>query len=131
MYVRSGQPMVYIRGIWMTSSASKPRATLSAARLCSGIWLCAKRSPIMRVLLLHPEDNFSGRWKHEHWDWIVDLGRAPKSFYDERSAEFCCPVSSIYDFAVEIEDLQVWRDLLAMGMGRVVDRLGVDWWSVV
>jgi hypothetical protein len=85
----------------------------------------------MRVLLLHPEDDFSDRWKHEHWDWIVDLGRAPKSFYDERSAEFCCPVSSIYDFAVEIEDLQVWRDLLAMGMGRVVDRLGVDWWSVV
>ncbi|MGA7686355.1 MAG: hypothetical protein WCC32_09960 [Terriglobales bacterium] len=85
----------------------------------------------MRVLLLHPEDNFSGPWKDEHWGWIVDLGRAPKSFYEERSAEFCCPVSSIYDFAVEIEDVQAWRDLFAVGMGRVVDRLGVDWWDVV
>jgi hypothetical protein len=85
----------------------------------------------MRVLLLHPEDSFSGPWKDEHWDWIVDLGRSPKSFYDERSVEFCCPVSSIYDFAVEIEDVQVWRDLFALGMGRVVDRMGVDWWDVV
>jgi hypothetical protein len=85
----------------------------------------------MRVLLLHPEDSFSGSWKNEHWDWIVDLGRAPKSFYDERSAEFCCPVSSIYDFAVEIEDAQVWRELFAVGMGHVVDRSGVDWWNVV
>lgn len=93
--------------------------------------LCAERLQIMRVLLLHPEDSFSGSWKDEHWDWIVDLGRAPKSFYGERSAEFCCPVSSIYDFAVEIEDVQVWRDLFAAGMGRVVDRMGVDWWDVV
>lgn len=85
----------------------------------------------MRVLLLHPEDDFSGCWKDQRWDWVVDLGRAPKSFYDERSAALGCPVSSIYDFAIEIEDLQVWRSLLAVGIGQVVDRFGLDWWDVI
>ena len=84
----------------------------------------------MRVLLLHPEDNFSGRLKGQCWDWIVDLARAPRSFYDEWSAALGCPVSSIYDFAREVEDVQVWRDFFAIGMGRVVDRFGVDWWDI-
>ena len=85
----------------------------------------------MRVLLLHPEDDFSGPWKDQHWDWIVDLARAPRSFYDKWSAALGCPVSSIYDFAVEIEDARIWRDLFAVGTGRVVDRFGLDWWDVV
>lgn len=85
----------------------------------------------MRVLLLHPEDNFHGPWKRERWDRVVDLGRAPRSFYDERSAELGCPVSSIYELAIEIDDWRVWRDLLAVGMGRVVDRTGLDWWDVI
>ena len=85
----------------------------------------------MRVLLLHPEDDFSGQLKCQRWDWIVDLARAPRSFYDEWRAALGCPVSSIYDFAREIEDVQVWRDLFAIGMGRIVDRFGVDWWDVV
>ena len=84
----------------------------------------------MRVLLLHPEDGFSGRLKGR-WDWVVDLARAPKSFYAEQSAALGCRVSSIYDFALEIEDARVWRDLVAAGLGRVVDRFGVDWWDVV
>src|ERR1700691_4029928 len=85
----------------------------------------------MRVLLLHPEDDFSGPLKGQRWDWIVDLARAPKSFYDEWSAALGCRVSSIYDFALEIEDVRAWRDLFAVGMGRVVDRFGVDWWDVI
>jgi hypothetical protein len=85
----------------------------------------------MRVLLLHPEDDFLGPWKRERWDRVVDLGRAPKSFYDEQSAALGCPVSSIYDLALEVEDLQVWRGLLAKGRGRVVDRAGIDWWDVI
>jgi hypothetical protein len=85
----------------------------------------------MRVLLLHPEDDFSGPWKAQPWDWVVDLGRAPGSYYDGQSATLGCPVSSIYDFALEIDDVQVWRELFALGMGRVVDRFGVDWWDVV
>lgn len=85
----------------------------------------------MRVLLLHPEDSFRGSWKRERWDRIVDLGRAPKSFYEEQSAAFRCPISSIYDFALEIDDLRAWRGLLSAGLGHVVDRAGIDWWDVI
>jgi hypothetical protein len=85
----------------------------------------------MRVLLLHPDDDFHGSWTRQHWDSVIDLGRVPKSFYDERSAALGCPVFSIFDLAVEVEDLQTWRHLLAPGMGRVVDRFGIDWWDVI
>src|ERR1035437_3838627 len=85
----------------------------------------------MRVLLLHPDDDFHGSWTRQHWDSVIDLGRAPNSFYDERSAALGCPVFSIFDLAVEVEDLQIWRHLLAPGMGRVVDRFGIDWWDVI
>ena len=63
----------------------------------------------MRVFLLHPDDDFYGAWTSQHWDSVVDLGRAPKSFYGERRAELGCPVFSIFDLAVEVEDLQIWR----------------------
>src|SRR5208282_2025133 len=85
----------------------------------------------MRVLLLHPDDDFHGSWTHQHWDSVIDLGRAPKSFYDQRSVALGCPVFSIFDLAVEVEDMQVWRHLLEPGMGRVVDRFGIDWWDVI
>src|SRR5208282_3576496 len=85
----------------------------------------------MRVLLLHPDDDFHGSWARQHWDSVIDLGRAPKSFYGERSATLGCPVFSIFDLAVEVEDMQVWRNLLQLGMGWVVDDFGIDWWDVI
>jgi hypothetical protein len=85
----------------------------------------------MRVLLLHPDDDFFGSWTRQHWDSVIDLGRAPKSFYDERSAALGCPVFSIFDLALEVEDLQIWRSLLQLGMGQAVDRFGIDWWDVI
>ena len=85
----------------------------------------------MRILLVHPEDDFNGPWKKRHWDWVVDLARAPKSFYEQRSSEFGCACSSIYDFALEMEDVRAWRDLFALGRGRAVDRYGLDWWDIV
>jgi len=85
----------------------------------------------MRVFLLHPDDDFLGSWTRQHWDSVIDLGRAPKAFYDERSAALGCPVFSIFDLAVEVEDLQIWRPLLQLGMGQVVDRFGIDWWDVI
>src|ERR1017187_1401608 len=85
----------------------------------------------MRVLLLHPDDDFRGSWTRQHWDSVIDLGRAPKSFYEEWRAVLGCRVFSILDLAVEGEDLQIWRHSLAPGMGRVVDRFGIDWWDVI
>src|SRR5580698_2443790 len=85
----------------------------------------------MRVLLLHPEDDVEGTWSRERWDLIVDLGRAPKSSYEEWSRRLGCRVFSIFDLAIEVEDLRVWRGLLALGLGRVVDHCGIDWWDVL
>lgn len=85
----------------------------------------------MRVLLLHPDDDFHGSWTREHWDSVIDTGRAPQSFYGEQSAALGCPVFSIFDLAIEVEDLRIWRPLLEAGMGRVVDRFGIDWWDVI
>ena len=85
----------------------------------------------MRVFLLHPEDDFHGAWTSQNWDSVIDLGRAPKSFYQAQSATLGCPVSSIFDLAVEVEDVQIWRGLLEPGMGRVVDDFGIDWWDVI
>ncbi len=53
------------------------------------------------------------------------------SFYEQIIARAGCPVYSIFDLAIEVEDLQSWRPLLRHGMGIVVDRLGVDWWDVI
>jgi hypothetical protein len=85
----------------------------------------------MRVFLLHPDDAFHPSWTRQCWDLVVDLGRAPKSFYGEHSAALGCPVFSIFDLALEVEDVQIWRSLLEAGMGRVVDGFGVDWWDVI
>ena len=86
---------------------------------------------LMRVLLLHPDDGFHGSWTRQHWHSVIDLGRAPKSFYGERGVALGCPVFSIFDLAVEVEDLQIWRPWLELGMGRVVDHFGIDWWDVI
>jgi len=85
----------------------------------------------MNVLLLHPEDEFQASWSRGRWDLIVDLGRAPRSFYDDWSRRLGCPVFSIFDFAIEVDDLLFWRDLLGLGLGRVVDGYGIDWWDVI
>ncbi len=85
----------------------------------------------MRVLLLHPEDDLRGSWIGQRWDTVIDLGRAPRSFYEERSAALGCPVWSIFDLAAEVADLQSFRPDIELGLGHVVDRFGIDWWGVV
>lgn len=85
----------------------------------------------MRVLLLHPHDNFDSLSPDQHWDAVVDLGRAPDSFYQEQSALLGCRVDSVFDLASEIEDLKSWRPLFKCGLGTVVDHLGIDWWDVI
>lgn len=85
----------------------------------------------MQILLLHPDDDFHGSWFRERWDLIVDLGRAPKSFYEEWSRKKGCPVFSIFDLSLEIADLRTWRSLMECGRHQVVDRFGIDWWDVI
>ncbi len=85
----------------------------------------------MPVLLLQPEDNFPTPDSSTHWDAVIDLGRAPRSFYEQIIARSGYPVYSLHDLAIEVEDLQSWRPLLQHGMKMVVDRLGIDWWDVL
>jgi hypothetical protein len=85
----------------------------------------------MRVLLLHSDDDFPASGPSRRWDLVVDLGRAPKFFYERASVALRCPVFSIFDLAVEVGDLQDWRALLKQGLGLVVDRYGIDWWDVI
>jgi hypothetical protein len=85
----------------------------------------------MSILLLHPDDGFAVCRKGQAWSLVVDLGRAPKSFYAEQSAAFGCPVSSIFDLAIEVDDIKDWRPLLKQGLNWVVDRYGIDWWDVM
>jgi len=85
----------------------------------------------MRVLLLHPEDPFPRLSSAYWWDLIVDLGRAPASTYHNWSHQAQCRVISIYDFAKEIDDLHLLRQLLQPGMGHMMDIWGIDWWDVL
>jgi hypothetical protein len=85
----------------------------------------------MQVLFLHPDDSFPAPKQSQRWDSVIDLGRAPRSFYDKQSGALGCPVYSIFDLALEVEDLQSLRPLLEQGIGQVVDRYGIDWWDVI
>jgi hypothetical protein len=85
----------------------------------------------MKVLLLHPEDRLSRRETPGRWDLVVDFGRAPVSIYQQWSGQFGCRVISLYDFAVEVDDLHQTREILQLGMGRMVDQLGIDWWDIL
>jgi hypothetical protein len=83
-----------------------------------------------RILLLHPDDAFTPRLGAD-WSLIVDLARAPVSLYEEWSRRAGCPVMTLFDFAAGTDDLHRTRELLEHGMGRVVDRFGIDWWDVL
>jgi hypothetical protein len=84
-----------------------------------------------RVLLLHPADAPSLFLTRSNWDLVVDLGRAPASTYEAWSRTAGCRILSLYDFNDGTRDLQRVRELLAFGMGEVVDEFGLDWWDVL
>ena len=85
----------------------------------------------MKILLLHPEDQFPWSRPARRWDLVVDLGRAPVATYEHWSREAGCRVISLYEFAEEIEDLHRTKDLLQPGMGQMVNECGIDWWDVL
>jgi hypothetical protein len=85
----------------------------------------------MKVLLLHPEDALAHSYSVQHWDLVVDIGRAPVGTYQRWSRQAGCSVISIHDQAEEIEDLYRLREFLRLGSGRVTDRWGIDWWEVL
>ena len=85
----------------------------------------------MRVLLLHPEDvPLGGEWSSSRWDLIVDLGFAGASVYEEWSRQTGARVITLHQF----EDQESYRWIkrgLAAGHGKLLDRMGLDWWEIL
>jgi hypothetical protein len=90
----------------------------------------SNRGAGMKVLLLHPEDDFE-KLRAKTWDLIIDLGRAPAATYQRWKQQAACDVCSLHDLANEIEDLYRARQLLHSGFGAMVDRYSIDWWDVL
>lgn len=85
----------------------------------------------MKVLFVHPEDPLPSHGSNRGWDLIVDFGRAPASTYQHCSTQAACTAISVYEFAREIDDLRICRNQLQLGMDRLLDRHGIDWWDVI
>ena len=86
----------------------------------------------MRVLFLHPEDSpWGGAWCRLHWDLIVDLGFASPYTYEEWSRRSGARVLSIYQFAGQTESYRWVNKVLEHGRGRLLDRMGLDWWEIL
>ncbi len=85
----------------------------------------------MKVLLLHPEDEFFAERAGKRWDWIVDLGRAPLATYARWRGQTGGRVISLYDLSKDFADQRRVRNLLQLGMGQWVDGSGIDWWDVL
>jgi hypothetical protein len=85
----------------------------------------------MRVLLLHPEDvPLRGESTRSRWDVIVDLGFAGASVYEEWSRQTGSRVISLYQFADQ-ESFRWVKQGLALGQGRLLDQMGLDWWEIL
>lgn len=84
----------------------------------------------MKVLVLHREDDFlpfaAGRW-----DLVIDAARAPAGTYEHWRRHCAGEFISLYDFAVEVQDLYAVRELFQAGFHGLVDRDGIDWWDLL
>jgi hypothetical protein len=85
----------------------------------------------MRVLVIHPEDELQGEaWSSTRWDRVIDLGRSGVEVYARSATEFGCPVTSVREFRRDFREMRRVRTLLSLGMGRLNDAYGLDWWEL-
>jgi hypothetical protein len=85
----------------------------------------------MRIYFLDQRESrppLNEKWR---WDLVVDLGRSSDLTYESHSREFGCPVISLYQFAEEVSDLYLSRQLIEAGVGKLMDSEGLDWWSLL
>ncbi len=86
----------------------------------------------MKVLLLHPEDlPWSGAWSRERWDLVVDLGFASPFVYEEWTRKLGARVVSVYQYDGPMEGYRWVSQVLEHGRGRLLDRIGLDWWELL
>lgn len=89
-------------------------------------------SAIMRILLIHPEDDSeNGSWANLPWDRVVDLGLGGVSSYARWSRHFGCEVASLDALRHGFDDFRRVRELLSLGDGRLIDEHGLDWWEIM
>ena len=85
----------------------------------------------MRILLLHPEDSpLEGPWPDQRWDAVFDLGRGGWAACERWSRKFGCPVKPIDGLRDGYAEVRRVRDVLQQGLGRLVDKEGLDWWEL-
>jgi hypothetical protein len=84
------------------------------------------------VLLLHPRDSLlNGPWSSLRWDFVIDLGWAGSSQYRDWSEKTGCPVRSVFSFANWHEDVPRMRQFCGVGIDRLIDSEGIDWWGLL
>src|SRR5882757_1689209 len=85
----------------------------------------------MRILLLHPEDSpLDGPWVGKPWDAGFDLARSGWPACERWSRSLGCSIKPIDGLRNGFAEIARVRDLLQMGLGRLVDREGLDWWEL-
>jgi hypothetical protein len=85
----------------------------------------------MKILLIHPEDELlGGLWASQRWDRVIDLGTTGAKSYAEAEATLGCRISRLTEFGDKFQGLLRLRELMALGMGRLTDSLGLDWWEL-
>ena len=85
----------------------------------------------MKILLVHPEDSIEvGGWADTHWDLVVDIGWSGRQVYAEQMERATCRVFSTYELLDHDQHRRQIRDLMASGLGLLVDSESIDWWDI-
>ena len=85
----------------------------------------------MKILLVHPDDRpLSGPWVGQRWDAVFDLARSGWAACERWSRAFGCPVKPIDGLRNGFAEVGKVRELFQLGLGRLVDREGLDWWEL-
>jgi len=71
-----------------------------------------------------------GPWASQKWDRVIDLGRSGADAYAHASATFGHPVTALDDLRSDFKEIRRVRELFALGMGKLQDASGLDWWEL-